>query len=109
MSHKLHILPMIASIAMTVVTIGVSVSPAYANRGAPDYRLTLEQAASGTKVARETLWRCGTEGCTASSGTSRPEITCAHAVREVGKVTSFSFKGEAFDADALAKCNAKAR
>ena len=109
MSHKLHILPMIASLAMTAVTIGISLSPAYANRGAPDYRMTLEQSVTGSKVARETLWRCGTDGCSASNAASRPEITCAHAVREVGKVTSFSFKGAAFDADALAKCNAKAR
>jgi len=34
---------------------------------------------------------------------------CELVVREVGTLNSFSANGTAFDADALAKCNARAR
>jgi hypothetical protein len=44
-----------------------------------------------------------------ASETSRPAIVCAQAAKEVGKLTSFTAKGVAFDEAQLAKCNEKAR
>jgi hypothetical protein len=99
----------ILSVALAFGTIGFASAPAYASRGAPDYRLTTMEPVKGTKVASETLWRCGDNTCVAQAATSRPEIVCAKVAREVGKMESFSYRGTAFDADALAKCNAKAR
>ena len=104
-----QILPTFAAIAISATILGAFTAPAFANRGAPEYRLTAEQSVTGTKVARDTLWKCSDAGCSAASATSRPEIVCATAVREIGKVSSFSVRGEAFNAAALAKCNAKAR
>jgi hypothetical protein len=110
MAHTLpRILPMLASLVVSATLLGATASPAFANRGAPDYRLTVEQTVTGNKVARDTLWRCADNGCTAAAANSRPEVVCAQIVREVGKVSTFSFRGAAFDADALAKCNTKAR
>lgn len=60
-------------------------------------------------IADGVLWRCGAEGCLATNASSRPAIICAQAVRKVGKLDSFSVGTQAFDAEALAKCNAKAK
>jgi len=60
-------------------------------------------------IADGVLWRCGAEGCLATNANSRPAIVCAQAVRKVGKLESFSVGTQAFDAEALAKCNAKAK
>lgn len=110
MSHFLpRLAPALAAVAVSAALFGATTTSAFASRGGPDYRLVPSEAQSGNKVARDVLWRCGDAGCTASNATSRPEIVCAHAVRELGQLTSFSFRGEAFDADTLAKCNAKAR
>ena len=101
--------PAVTAIALSAALLGTTTNASFAASGAPDYRLTPEQTVSGTKIARETLWRCSDKGCTASTAASRPEIVCAHAVREIGKISSFSYRGTEFTADALAKCNAKAR
>ena len=66
-------------------------------------------SAKATVIADGVMWRCGSEGCVATNATSRPAIVCVQAARQVGKLTSFSVGTAPFDADALAKCNAKAK
>jgi hypothetical protein len=105
----LRFLPILASIAMSAVMLGAAASPVAAAPTGPDYRLTAAAPVSGTQISGETLWRCGDSGCTAASATSRPAIVCAKAARSLGKLESFSFRDSSFDADALAKCNAKAK
>ena len=98
----------LASLAVTALSLVVSATPAYA--GASAYRLVPVTAAkASTIVARDVLWRCGADACTAGSATSRPAIVCATAVREVGAITSFTANGKDFSAEELAACNAKAR
>ena len=65
--------------------------------------------AKSSVVTRTTVWKCGEGTCVASKATSRDTIMCELVVREVGALQSFSANGTAFDADALAKCNARAR
>jgi hypothetical protein len=103
-----RILPLIASAAMSFVVLTATATPAFAQRGGPDYRLTTAAPMSGTAVAGDTLWRCDATGCSASASTSRPAVTCAQAAKKVGRLDSFSFRGQAFDEAALAKCNEKA-
>ena len=79
--------------------------------GTPGYRLVPEAAfsAANTVVARDVLWKCAGQACVATKASSRPEIVCASAARELGKVTAFSANGQEFTAEQLAKCNEKAR
>lgn len=78
--------------------------------GAPYYRAEpASRPARTVIVARENVWRCANEGCTAERGTSRPAIACAGLVREVGALASFSADGRAFDAEELRACNRRAR
>jgi hypothetical protein len=97
------------SIALAFGTLSIGAGPAYASRGEPDYRVTTVAAVTGIKVASDTVWRCADKNCVATAATSRPEIVCARVARDIGKVESFSYRGSAFDADSLAKCNVKAR
>ena len=102
------IIPVAAAAAMSFFVLGATVQPVQAARSA-DYRLTTQAPASGTFVASDTLWVCGDTGCTAATSTSRPAMVCSSAARKIGALSSFTFREQAFDADALAKCNAKAR
>ena len=65
--------------------------------------------AKATLVTRSTLWKCDGGVCLAPKATSRDEIMCELVVREVGALTAFSANGQNFDADALAKCNTRAK
>ena len=104
-----RILPIFASIAMSVIMLGAASSPTLAAQAGPDYRLTAATPVLGTQISGDTLWRCNTSGCTAASATSRPAIVCVKAARSLGKLESFSFRDANFGAEALAKCNEKAR
>ena len=105
----LRLVPMIASLAMSAVMLSAAASPVSAARNGPEFRLTALAPVTGTKISGETLWRCNATGCTAAAGTSRPAIICAQAARALGPLQSFSYRGTAFEAEELAKCNTKAK
>jgi hypothetical protein len=93
--------------AASVMLAGTT--PAFAQT--PVYRAvpaTPVQTAQNVIVG-DLLWKCGPDGCTTSTASSRPAIVCAQAARKVGKLGSFTVNNVAFDADALSKCNAKAK
>jgi hypothetical protein len=92
------------------MVLGATVGPAGAATS-PGYRLVPAVAVSAAKtvIVNDTLWKCTPDGCIAGQATSRPAVVCAQAARNVGKLTSFSALGKEFDADALAKCNEKAK
>lgn len=97
--------------ATSTLLIGATSTAAFAAPGAA-YRLTpvAAVAAADTVVANDVLWKKVGENYvgTKPSG-SRPAIVCAQAVKKIGKVEAFEANGQAFDAEALAKCNEKAR
>ena len=64
--------------------------------------------ASSTIITNATLWTWQDTAYTASHAPERPNILCELVVKRVGALSSFSAGGKAFDADALAKCNARA-
>jgi hypothetical protein len=74
------------------------------------YSATTATAPGKTNIiTRSTVWKCNDTVCTAPKATSRDTIMCELVVREVGTLQSFSANGTAFDAEALEKCNARAR
>lgn len=60
-------------------------------------------------VTRSTIWKCGEGVCVAAKANARDTIVCELVAREVGQLSAFRANGAEFDADALAKCNTKAR
>ncbi len=103
------ILPMIAAAAISFTLISFATPPAYANRGNAAYRLSTQAEVTGHRVAADVVWSCKGGECVASKATSRAEIVCAKAARELGALSSFSAGGAAFDVEQLAKCNTRAR
>ena len=77
---------------------------------APQYRAELAAPASADRlIVRDTLWHCGGGTCVAAIGASRPAVVCAALAREAGALRSFAVDGRVLAADALEKCNARAR
>ncbi|OYY91266.1 MAG: hypothetical protein B7Y45_04030 [Sphingomonas sp. 28-66-16] len=73
------------------------------------YNATPATAPTKTSVITAgTLWKCGDGVCVANKSTQRDPIMCQMVVKRLGTLTAFSVGGTAFDADALAKCNAAA-
>ncbi len=99
----------LAALATSATLFAGAATPAFAN--SPAYRLVPQAAFSGASsvVARDVLWKCAGDACVATKATSRPEVVCAAAAREIGKIAAFSANGQEFSAEQLAKCNEKAR
>jgi hypothetical protein len=87
------------------------VSPVAAQaRGASYYTATPAAApAAASYVTRNTIWSCSGGVCTADKAADRADFVCQRIAKSVGKLESFTAGGAALDAEALAKCNAKAK
>lgn len=96
--------------AAAAATLALTPASGFAQTARGYYAATPATApAKASMVTRSTVWKCGEGVCTASKSTSRDAIVCEVVVAEVGSLTAFSAGGKAFDADALAKCNKRAR
>ena len=73
---------------------------------------TAVPAAPTTKtsfITRSTAWRLQNGMFVTGQAPERPAVLCELVVRQVGALSSFTVAGKAYDADQLAKCNAKAK
>ena len=57
------------------------------------------------EIIKGTVIRCSGTQCVGGQSSSSPRTICAKVADEFGPVAKFTYKGEAFDAEALAKCN----
>ncbi|MFC4294104.1 hypothetical protein ACFO0A_03420 [Novosphingobium tardum] len=91
----------------TAGSFGITAGQAHAATGGRYYRVQLEApvTAARTQVVNDVAFNCAGSECAATKGTSRPEVVCARLAKKVGPIASFTAKGEALDADGLAKCN----
>jgi hypothetical protein len=96
------------SLAFTALLASAAAAPASAN-GIHYRAQPATPPAAERVVVRDLMWKCGLAGCVAGKGSSHPAIECAALVRQVGPLRSFSAAGQALDAPALEKCNARAR
>jgi len=101
---------MIAVAAAAAATLALAPVSGFAQTTRGYYSATPVTApAKASIVTRSTVWKCGEGTCVASKATSRDAIMCELVAKEVGTLQSFSANGAAFDADALAKCNSRAK
>lgn len=90
----------------TAASFGVTTAPAYAASGAYyEAQLATPAESKRTEIQNGVVWKCAGADCRGNEGQSRPEVVCARLVRKVGPIANFTVKGEALDAEALAKCN----
>ncbi len=106
-----RILPALASLSITasLFLFAVAGSPAQAQPSSGYQLTTISAPTAETVIVNDTVWKCSGATCTAREAGSRPAIVCAQAARRIGKVASFTALGTIFDADALTKCNVKAK
>lgn len=95
-----------AAFVGTALSFGATASPAHAAGGAfYEVQLAAPVSSAKTTVINDVAFRCDGATCRGTQGTSRAEIVCARLARKLGEVASFTAKGEALDAEGLAKCN----
>lgn len=74
------------------------------------YTATLTASpAKDTVITGETLWKCNSGVCVANKSPMRDLILCQKLAGSVGQLQGFSVQGTAMEADALAKCNSRAK
>lgn len=95
--------------ALIIAAVMFAAAPALAQSPA-ETALNLADAAtapSGTTIVDGAAWRCEGAVCTATARTNQPATrACRRVVARLGKVTAFSYKGVALNAEELAVCNA---
>lgn len=65
--------------------------------------------AQTTVITNGTVWKWNATSFTATKGPQREGIVCEMIAQRAGKLAAFNAAGQAFDAAALAKCNARAK
>ena len=60
-------------------------------------------------ITHSTVWNWNNTAFTANKAPERETVLCQLLVQHVGALSSFTVAGQPFDADALAKCNARAK
>ena len=87
-------------------------SPAAAGAQGPGGYYTATPTAQPAKtsfITSNVLWKWRDTAFTANKTSARDNIVCQMIVQRAGALTEFTAGGTAFDADALAKCNARAK
>jgi len=60
-------------------------------------------------ITQNTIWKCKDGVCSAAKTATQDKVMCERAVQRIGALSAFSVGGAAFDAEALAACNARAK
>jgi hypothetical protein len=97
------------NVKMTIVMMILASAAALADTSTCTATLAQPLAAKKQVIANANMWRCAESSCVlVSQPTDAGAIhSCYELQRQVGQVTGYVYHGTAFDADKLAKCNAK--
>ncbi|QDX26422.1 hypothetical protein FPZ54_10565 [Sphingomonas suaedae] len=60
-------------------------------------------------ITQTTVWKCKDGTCVAPKSPMNDKVMCQRVVQRVGALTAFSAGDTAFDAEALAACNERAK
>jgi len=103
---------LLATLALAAVTLSAATLSATGATAAPSDVYAAVPAAAPTKtsfITRSTAWRLQNGTFVAAQAPERPAVLCELVVRQIGALTSFSVGGQPYDAEKLAKCNARAK
>jgi len=102
-----------SSIATALVGTVMLLSPIAGQAQAPaGGYYTAVPVAKPTKtslVTHTTVWKWQDTAFVANKAPERENVVCELIVQRVGALSAFTVAGQALDADALAKCNARAK
>lgn len=99
-----------ASLALAAISLAAFTSAAASAQSGGYYSATaVEAPQKASFVTQNTVWKCKDGVCTAPRTPSTDKVMCERAATRIGALSSFTVGGTAFDAAALAACNARAR
>ena len=101
-----------SQIATALVGTVMLLSPIAGQAQAPAGYYTAVPVAKPTKtslITHSTVWKWQDTAFVANKAPERETIVCELIVQRVGALSAFTVAGQALDADALAKCNARAK
>lgn len=84
-------------------------SAAVAQSGGHYAATAVEAPKKASFVTQNTIWKCREGVCTAPKTSTQDKVMCERAAQRIGALSAFSVGGAAFDAEALAACNARAK
>ena len=101
------------SLAAALVGSAILLTPFAADAQAPAagyYTATpLAKPGKTSVITRSTVWKWRDTAYVADKAPEREVVLCELVAQRVGTLSAFTVAGQAFDAEALAKCNARAR
>ena len=103
-----QLVSLVAALAATAVLVPAAVSAQTPQGYYVAVPASPDAVAKGRVITRSTAWRMQNGALVADQAPERAQVLCELLARRTGELASFSAKGAAFDADQLAKCNAKA-
>ncbi|MEL6874669.1 MAG: hypothetical protein AAGM33_04260 [Pseudomonadota bacterium] len=98
----------LVTLAAALVTSALMFTASTASARSNAIVYTAELAApveAANHIIRGTVIRCAGTECKGTKSGSSARSVCARLAHKVGPLESFSYKGEAMDEEALAKCN----
>ncbi|WP_375422405.1 hypothetical protein [uncultured Sphingomonas sp.] len=100
-----HLVSLAAALCVSGTLLSATAGQAQAPTG---YYVAVPAApvAKTSLVTRSTAWSRRGGAFVAAQAPERPQILCQLVADRVGGLSSFAVKGQAYDADQLAKCNA---
>jgi len=106
MTRSLTIAAALAGFAMLLSPVA---GQAQAQAGGYYIATPVAQPTKTSLVTHTTVWKWSDSAFVANKAPERENVVCELIAQRVGKLNSFTAGGQAFDADALAKCNARAK
>ncbi len=93
-------------VAIMTTTLIFTASAANAKSKPVAYSAELQQPVEASRhIIKGTVIYCDGTQCKGAKSGSSIKTVCARLSRKAGPLASFSYKGEAVDAEALARCN----
>lgn len=100
---------LLATIALAAATLFGSAAATAAPAANAYVAVPVAKPAKTSFITRSTVWRLQNDAFVAGQAPERPAVLCELVVRQIGGLSSFSVGGKDYDAEQLAKCNAKAK
>ena len=100
---------MIRTVRATIATLGLALATAATAQTGYYVAVPVAQPTAPSLVTHLTTWHAEGAAYVAPRSADRHQLLCRQVAGQVGQLGSFSVRGEAYDADALAQCNARAK
>ncbi|TXC72064.1 hypothetical protein FSB78_14740 [Sphingomonas ginsenosidivorax] len=93
----------------TLATFGLAFATAATAQTGYYVAVPVAQPTAPSLVTHLTTWRMSGTAYVAERSADRHQLLCRQLAGQVGPLGSFTVRGAAYDADALAQCNAHAK